>query len=249
MPMVNPAHVTTNDHADGKFSKGDLNQFRHKMVSAPDHVAKKWETLFKLPRANMERKEFVREVLRIAQARVDFIGSYFDSFREIVNDKTTGKHGGMITWEQLKELHGEKNALAMATHKRLPMQINPEAAGLPGVVWPEDQLFARTKDKWSDTTSVREGVRESSNFDSTEETHNASGALFHSMGEDDPVANQFSVALQAYSRRLGRRQTRTTRQTVSDKKWLLTRSQPCKQITASGTARGVIGEHNSQKRV
>ena len=137
--------VATDDNADDKFSKGDLNQFRHKILSAPEHVGKQWETLNKLPRSSIKRKEFVREVIRIAQARTEYTGSYFDSFREVSHDATAGRHGGMITWEQLETLHGEKNALAIATHKRLLMQPNPDVVGLPGVVWPEDQLFAHSK--------------------------------------------------------------------------------------------------------
>ena len=168
---------TDEELAGRTFTKGELDSFGHKIRHVvPEDVKAMWTNEFaKLKRTDLKRKEFVEECLAVGKTIGAWSSPYFTHLMTISKTDTSGTGGGMITFTQLIEKEGAENAQLIAQHKRLHMEPNPKTFGLPGVIWPHDQLFAYDQKVWSSTTSNTESLTSKS----TSEGNAAAVAAMH----------------------------------------------------------------------
>ena len=167
-----PAFVrrfTDDELATKTLTKGELDAFGHKIRHVvPDEVKDLWTNEFaKLKRTDLKRKEFVAECLAVGRTMGAWTSPYFTHMLRIAKTDTSGREGGLITFHQLVDKEGPDSAMLIATHRRLHMEPNPKTSGLPGVLFPFDQLFAYDQAVWSNLTSNTESLTAKSTSDGT----------------------------------------------------------------------------------
>ena len=121
-----------------KLSKGELNQFRHHMLKAPDTVTNKWVELKERKPSDAERREFVREVIMLAKAKDStFSNAYFTQFEEIRHEDVVEVSKEWIPWETYEKAHGFKMAVTLVKLKKVISREHIDLQGEDhGMEWP-----------------------------------------------------------------------------------------------------------------
>ena len=120
-----------------KFSKAELNQFRHHMLKAPETVKQKWVELKGRKPSDADRREFVQEVIKLAKSKDGTFANAFFKFEELRHDDSVAVTKGWVPWETYEKAHGYNMAVTLVKLKKVLSREHIDLQGEDhGLEWP-----------------------------------------------------------------------------------------------------------------